>query len=104
VGTVLLKVPIEDGTDEFVEVEAEADGVILASIHDRISAFSLGSAMDSLLPVLRTIVKRVRDAEHAPHEIAVELGLKVGGEQGFILTKGTAEATLTLTLTWRNNP
>lgn len=100
--SVLLRIPIEDGSDEFVEVEAEADGVVLASIRDRKSAFSLGSAMDRVLPALRAIVKRVRTAEHAPDEISMELGLKVGGEQGFILTKGTAEATLTLTLTWRN--
>lgn len=101
-GTV-LRVPIEDGADEFVEVEADADDVVLASIHDRISAFSLGSAMDRLMPALRSIMKRVRAADDAPDEVAVEMGLKIGGEQGFILAKGTAEATLTLTLTWRNS-
>ncbi|MEE6262287.1 CU044_2847 family protein [Plantactinospora sonchi] len=108
---MLLRVPIEDGSDEFVEVEADfedqEESLRLASAHDRrarVSAFSLASAMDKVMPVLRTIVRRVRSTEHAPDEIAMELGLKVGGEQGFILTKGTAEATLTLTLTWHKPP
>jgi hypothetical protein len=104
---VLLKVPVEDDSDEFVEVEIDyddlTDGVQLASRPGEgaaRAAFSLSSALDRVLPALRAIVARLRGAEHAPDEIAMEIGLKVGGEQGLIFTKGTAEATFTVSLTW----
>ncbi|HEU4420956.1 MAG TPA: CU044_2847 family protein [Pilimelia sp.] len=104
---VLLRVPVEEGSAEFVEVEVDyddlAEGVRLASrdpADTARAAFSLSSAFDRVLPALRTIVTRLRTADHAPDEIAMELGLKIGGEQGLIFTKGTAEATFTLSLTW----
>ena len=104
---VLLRVPVEEGSAEFMEVEVDYDdleeGVRLASRTSdgaMRAAFSLSSAFDKVLPALRTIVTRLRTAEHAPDEIAMELGLKIGGEQGLIFTKGTAEATFTVSLTW----
>jgi NTP-dependent ternary system trypsin peptidase co-occuring protein len=103
----LLRVPVEEGSDEYVEVEISPDeledSVQLASrVGDGVAraAFSLGAALDRVMPALRTVLSRLRETEHAPDEIGMQLGLKVGGEQGLIFTKGTAEATFTLSLTW----
>ena len=106
---VLLKVPIDDTHAEFVEVEVDrrdlGDQVEFnADPGGRgvgIAPFTLTSAIDKVMPALRTILTRFRAAEHAPDEVAMQLGLKVGGETGLVFAKGTAETTFTVTLTWR---
>ena len=106
---VVLSVPIEDGSEIRLEVEADMDdqeqGVELAAsghgVRARITAFSLTSALDSVLPAIDTVVRKIGESRIAPDEVTLELGLKVGGEHGIILTKGTAEANLKLTVKWK---
>lgn len=105
--TVLLKVPVAEGSDEFVEVEVarrDLGGIELVAAGDGRgpwSAVTLATSLEKVLPALRTVVGRLRAAAAAPDEISVELGLSVGGETGLIFTKGTTEATFTVNLTWR---
>jgi hypothetical protein len=105
--TVLLKVPVSEGSTEYVEVEVDrrelGESVQLraGSVVEAAAAFSLTSSMDRVLHAVLAMLTRVRSAEHAPDEVGMELGLKVGGETGLIFAKGTAESTFTLTLTWR---
>jgi hypothetical protein len=40
----------------------------------------------------------------SPDECGVEFGLKLGGETGVIVAKGTAEVNFLVKLTWRKNP
>lgn len=105
--TKLLRVPIDQGSDEYVEVEVDTrdlgESVRLASESrpDAVTApFSLASSVDRVLPALSAILTRLRHADHAPDEIGMELGLKIGGETGLIFAKGTAESTFTVTLSW----
>jgi hypothetical protein len=37
----------------------------------------------------------------SPDECGVEFGLKLGGETGVIVAKGTAEVNFVITLTWK---
>jgi NTP-dependent ternary system trypsin peptidase co-occuring protein len=110
---VLLKVPVGDGTDDVIEVEVsryEVEGlkdsgvVLAASDSDRFeaTAFSLTSAVEHVLPALRTVVDRLRGGLHAPDEVTLQIGLQIGGEAGFVFAKGTAEANIALTMTWRS--
>lgn len=110
--TALLKVPVGDGSGEFVEVQvARAElqdlsesGVVLASDDGsrfEAATFSLSSAMDRVMPALRVILGRLRSGVHSPDEITMELGLQVGGEAGVFFARGTAEATVAVTMTWR---
>lgn len=107
-----MKLPVGDGTDDVIEVEAsrfeveglQESGVVLAaSDGDRFEAraFSLASAVDHVLPALRTVVGRLRGGVHAPDEVTLQIGLQIGGETGFVFAKGTAEANIALTMTWR---
>jgi Trypsin-co-occurring domain 1 len=111
----LLRVPVGDGSDEFVEIQVSRtelqdlseSGVVLASDDgSRFEAvtFSLASAMDRVIPALRVILGRLRAGVHSPDEITMELGLQVGGEAGVFFAKGTAEATVAVTMTWRRGP
>lgn len=61
---------------------------------------TLARAFDRLQPALSTMLMKLRSAEQAPDEIQMAFGLKLGGETGLIFTKGTAEATFAVTVTW----
>lgn len=113
--TLLLKVPVGDGSDEFVEVQVSRDelpglggsGVILASddgLRFEAAGFSLASGMDRVMPALRVILARLRRGVHSPDEITMELGLQIGGEAGVFFAKGTAEASVSVRMTWRGMP
>jgi hypothetical protein len=108
----LLKVPVDEGSDEFVEVQVSRaellslgeSGVVLASADSsrfEATAFSLSSAIDQIMPALRVILSRLRNGVHSPDEITMELGLQIGGEAGVFFAKGTSEATVAVTMTWR---
>ncbi|MEU7845899.1 CU044_2847 family protein [Micromonospora parva] len=106
--TVLLKVPVAEGSDEYVEVEVDRRdlaGIELAAADDgrgQWAATTLTASLERVLPALRTVIGRLRSTV-APDEISVELGLAIGGETGLIFTKGTAEATFTVNVTWRRS-
>jgi hypothetical protein len=109
VATLLLRVPVDQAGTEFVEVEVDRRDVVgpVELVSDQaardvaVAPYSLASSLDRVMPALTTIVDRFRTARLAPDEIAVNLGLKVGGETGLVFAKGSAEATFTATLTWR---
>jgi hypothetical protein len=110
---IVLEVPVGDGSDDCVEIEVSrsellnlsADGVVLASADgSRSASFSLSSAMDRVMPAVRVILSRLRSGTHSPDEITLQLGLQVGGASGVFFAKGTAEATVAVTMTWRRAP
>jgi hypothetical protein len=81
---------------EAVELVADDDGGRMAK-----AAGSLAEAFDKLEPAIGMIVSRLRSATRRPDEISVDFGLKLGGETGLIFAKGTAEANLTVSVTWK---
>jgi hypothetical protein len=111
-GTALLKVPVGEGSDEFVEIQVSSpellrlseSGVVLASAdgsHFEAATFSLSSAMDRVMPALGVILDRLRGGLHPPDEVTMQVGLQIGGEAGVFFAKGTAEATVAVAMTWR---
>lgn len=109
----ILRVPLTDtgGADDFIEVEVElrdvGESVRLASADGSAAAaasFSLASSFSRVVPALSSIITDLRTMPHAPDEVAMEVGLTIGGETGLIFTKGSAEATFTVNLTWRKPP
>ena len=102
--SVLLEVPV-DG-DSVLLVEADrADipsGLTLASPEPggpaAKAAQSLSQSLQQLEPMLRTLKDRL--VASMPDHFTVEFGVKIGGETGIILAKGTAEVNLKITMTW----
>ncbi|WP_405084907.1 CU044_2847 family protein [Microbispora sp. NBC_01389] len=78
------------------------DALELASLDGRLeeASRSLSAALDDISPALETIMTKLQAATRQPKEIQVEFGLKFGGELGLIFTKGTAEASFNVTMTW----
>ena len=67
------------------------------------AARSLADSLEQLEPMLRTVKDRL--VASMPDHFTVEFGVKLGGETGIILAKGTAEVNLKVTMTWdRGSP
>jgi Trypsin-co-occurring domain 1 len=104
---VLMRVPLDDAEDA-ASVLVEADsadipgGLVLASPEagraTAAAARSLSASLEHLEPVLRTVKEKL--AASAPKHFTVEFGVKLGGESGIILARGTAEVNLKITMTW----
>lgn len=105
--TVLMQVPLDDDEGAAtVLVEADRGDIsgelILASREPgqavAVAVKSLSDSLERLEPVLRTVKDKLVAA--APEHFTVEFGVKLGGETGIILAKGTAEVNLKITMTW----
>jgi hypothetical protein len=104
---VLIQVPLDDAADAasvLVETDSEdiPGGLVLASPEPgkaaAIATKSLAASLEHLEPVLRTLKEKL--AASTPEHFTVEFGVKLGGESGIILAKGTAEVNLKITMTW----
>lgn len=108
---VLVEVPVDDADDGLVVlVESDrqdvAGGLTLASPEPGQAAArasrSLAASLEQLEPVLRTVKDKL--VASTPDHFTVEFGVKLAGETGIILAKGTAEVNLKVTMTWDREP
>jgi hypothetical protein len=102
----LLSVPIDSGSGDVLVFEADrsqvAEGLVLASpspgeLADR-AKVTLEEALEKLRPSLEKFVESLKNL--SPDETTVEFGLRVGGETGLIVAKGTADANFAIRMTW----
>ncbi len=105
--TYLLGMPLERGSDEVLVFEADRSEIsgdlVLASadpekLADR-TRLTLEEALGNLKPSLQKIVHLLR--ELSPDETAVEFGLRIGGEIGVVIARGTAEVNFTVRMSWK---
>lgn len=107
----MMEVPLADGHSVFVEVDDhEVDGhevpgeLVLAGKQDKQCGVAvratetLEQTLGKMKPVLHTLGDWARSA--GPDECCVEFGLKLGGEMGVIVAKGTTEVHFIVKLTW----
>jgi len=102
----LLGLPLEaDGKDVLVfEVDRSEvpSDLVLASAESGAVAraqVTLDEALGKLKPSLQKVVHLLK--ELSPDETVVEFGLKIGGETGVIVAKGTAEVNFTVRMSWK---
>jgi Trypsin-co-occurring domain 1 len=106
---VLLKVDVGDEEQTSLLVEADRGDVpgdlVLASPDPGRAAaeatWTVYQALERLAPMLTAIHDQLSAA--GPQSVAVEFGVKLGGETGVILAKGTAEVNLKITMTWERS-
>jgi hypothetical protein len=104
--SVLLKVPLDEGGTLLVEADRgdipSQGGLTLAAPEPgkalATASRSLGASLEQVEPILRAVKDKLEAA--APDHFQVEFGIKLGGETGVILAKGTAEVNLKITMTW----
>lgn len=101
----LVRIPLEDG--EFLVAEVDRDdipdeSVVLASPEPgravARAAHTLESSLLSLRPALSGLVEALKVL--SPQAVSIEFGVKLGGETGVILAKGTAEVNFTVHVEW----
>jgi len=105
--TYLLSMAVDADSQDLAVFEVEPtevpDDLVLASPDPgKVAArarVTLEQALDQLKPSLQKIVHLFR--ELSPDETELEFGLKMGGETGIVLAKGTAEVNFTVRMTWK---
>ena len=104
----ILGVPVAPDSEDVLMVEVDrrdvVSGLVLASpdpahFADR-SRASLEEALAKLKPSLERVVHLFR--ELSPDECEVEFGLKIGGETGVIIARGTAEVNFIVRMNWKS--
>jgi hypothetical protein len=101
-----MLVPLEEGSGVVVEVdrhEISTDLVLASSRAHEVAvkaSETLEEVLDKVKPTIQAIAQWARTG--APDECCVEFGLKLGGETGIIVAKGTAEVNFVVKMTWKN--
>lgn len=105
----MLGLPVSAASHEVLVVEVDGDevpeGLVLASaepgkVVDR-ARVTLEEALEKLKPSLSKVVHLLK--ELSPDETAVEFGLKIGGETGVIIAKGTADVNFIVRMSWKGD-
>lgn len=99
-----VKFPLESGGFVFIETEvsdAEKGGMVKAGrgLSDE-AAQSFEAAINSLSPLASSIVSKLINISNPPDEAAVEFGLTLKADSGFIITKVGGEANFKISLKW----
>jgi hypothetical protein len=105
----LIEFTVAEGTEAVVTFEVDPgelpDDLVLASRDDASVAaraqVTLEKVLNDLKPSLERVVTVLKGL--SPTEATLQFGLKVGGETGIIVAKGTAEANFTVTLAWKHD-
>ncbi len=105
----LLGVPVEPNSDDLLEVEVDrrdvSEGFVLAAPEPgKIAARAQVSLEEALAKLKPSLLKIAHLLKELSPETEVEFGLKLGGETGVIVAKGTAEVNFTVRMTWKANP
>ncbi|WP_324788490.1 CU044_2847 family protein [Streptomyces sp. H51] len=92
-GTAVFEVePGSGGSD----LELAADDGLMARAQT-----SLREALDRVKPALSQVSATVR--ELSPDEMEIQFGLKIGGESGVIIARGTTEVNFAVRVVWKNS-
>jgi hypothetical protein len=102
----LISMYVESGAEDSIVFEVDRnefpDDLVLASPRlggvTAQASITFADAMSKLKPPLERVVHLLR--ELSPEHIEVEFGLKIGGETGIIVSKGTAEVNFTVRMSW----
>jgi len=63
---------------------------------------ALAKVLAPLGEIMQLVLDQLRSAVKTPDQVAIELGVAVKGKSTLVLVSGETNATLKVTLTWRN--
>ena len=106
--TYELAVRLGGDSDDVIVFEVDRgevpDSLVLASNDESKTTdqavITLEDALSKLKPSLHKVVDILKDL--SPDETSVDFGLKIGGEYGIVIAKGTAEVNLAVHMTWKS--
>jgi Trypsin-co-occurring domain 1 len=107
--TELVRIPLQSGEYIIAEVDkldipggdvvvlaAPKPGKAIAEVRNNLEA-----SLRSIGPAVTELVDALKGS--GPDSISVEFGVKVGGETGVILAKGTAEVNFKVAMEWKRS-
>ena len=102
----VMRIQVDGASDDYVEVEVDTDSDEVRPLarnraEPLLANTNLSAALDTVRPVLALVVDKLQAVDPAVDEIGVQVGLRVGGETGLLIVRGSAEATFGITMTWR---
>lgn len=103
-----VAVPLADGSEVLVAVDrgdVPGDLVLAGPEPGKVAARAaetLEQLLEKITPTVDAVSEWVR--ARSPDECGMEFGLKLGGETGVIVAKGTAEVNFVVKLTWKKTP
>lgn len=102
--TRLVKMEL-DGVEVFVETRDDLVPEVQDVAGRRMAEQGLQEALDAIAAFAKAAGGRLRAlAELAsPDEVSIELGVTIGAEAGVVFTSGSAEANLSVTMTWKRS-
>lgn len=83
----------DDVESDLVLASEQSPGRVIGRVKE-----SLDQALEQIRPALASVTSTL--AELGPAETEIEFGLKLGGETGVILSKGTAEVNFVVRMKW----
>lgn len=95
--TVVSTYELDDGTT--VAIEHEPTSGFRPAGPDHVVA-DLRKALRPAISAAHEVLEQVRSI--APDEVAVQFGVKAGGESNFLVAKAAGEANFSITLTWKS--
>ena len=106
--TQMLSVPLDALSNDVVVFEVDRaevprDLVLASPQPDELAErakITLEESLGKLKPSLYKVVHMLR--ELSPDSTEIEFGLKIGGETGVIIAKGTAEVNFTIRMSWKS--
>jgi hypothetical protein len=107
--TVLVRVPVSEANDDFVVIEVDQamlgeDEVRLAStqpVQAIVKASeSLERSLDRIATAIGEALVRLRSLPETADTTEIEFGLRIGGEVGLVVARGTADANFRVKLSW----
>ena len=93
-GLLVFEVDRSDISDDLV-LASPKPGQLIAK-----AQVTLEQALIELKPPLQEVMDVLK--ELGPDEAEVEFGLKIGGETGVIIAKGTAEVNFVIRMSWKS--
>lgn len=101
----LMEYPLESGGSILIEV-AETKSVSGTTRAKREgipekASITFEDAIDKIKPTVASVMRKFRDLNDKPDEVAVEFGLKLTANANVIITSGGLEANFKVTLIWK---
>jgi hypothetical protein len=105
----LVRVPLESGDCIIAEIDRfdiPDSEVVLASPEPGKAVAQMSVKVEAGLRAIRPAITELVQTlkESGPDSIGVEFGVKLGGETGVILAKGTAEVNFKVVMEWKRSP
>jgi Trypsin-co-occurring domain 1 len=92
------KLDLEGGGHILIEVHDVETSVERIAITDK-AAKTLETAWDSIVPVVRSLSKKLADC--GPSEAEIKFGVKIGSDLNAIVASAKGEANFEVSLSWK---